>query len=92
MKVLDCAASTLVTSLRDALNPLWKDLWGSCEVELSGVKSNAFCKPDMWQPNCQYSEYMAKPDMPNFSVGGRVVFGIVALVVIVAMLRMFHVF
>jgi hypothetical protein len=35
---------------------------------------------------------MAKPDMPNFSVMGRVVFGIIALVVIVAMLRLFHVF
>jgi hypothetical protein len=35
---------------------------------------------------------MAKPDMPNFSITGRIVFGIIALVVIVAMLRMFHVF
>ena len=36
-------------------------------------------------------DIMAKPDIPNFSMAGRVVFGIIALVVIVAMLRMFHV-
>jgi hypothetical protein len=35
---------------------------------------------------------MAKPDIPNVSVGGRVIFGIIARVVIVAMLRMFYVF
>jgi hypothetical protein len=29
---------------------------------------------------------MAEPDMPNFSVGGRVVVGAVAIVVIVALL------
>jgi len=34
---------------------------------------------------------MAKPDIPNFSIGGRVVFGTIALIVIVAMLRLFHV-
>ena len=36
--------------------------------------------------------HMAKPDLPNFSFGGRVVFGIIGLIVIVAMLRLFHVF
>jgi hypothetical protein len=35
---------------------------------------------------------MAKPDMPNFSIGGRVVFGLIAIVVIVALLRFLGVF
>jgi hypothetical protein len=35
---------------------------------------------------------MAKPDMPNFTIGGRIVFGVIALVVIIAMLRLFGVF
>jgi hypothetical protein len=33
---------------------------------------------------------VAKPDMPNFSLAGRVVFGVIALVVILAVLRFFH--
>jgi hypothetical protein len=32
---------------------------------------------------------MAKPDMPNFSIGARIAFGVVALVMIVCMLRYF---
>jgi hypothetical protein len=32
---------------------------------------------------------MAKPDIPNFSIGGRIVFGVIAVVVILAMLRLF---
>jgi hypothetical protein len=32
---------------------------------------------------------MAKPDIPNCSIGGRVVFGVIALIVILAMLRLF---
>jgi hypothetical protein len=32
---------------------------------------------------------MAKPDMPNLSIGGRIVLGVIALVVIIAMLRLF---
>jgi hypothetical protein len=35
---------------------------------------------------------MAKPDMPNFSIGGRVIFGLVAIVLIAAMLRLVGVF
>jgi hypothetical protein len=35
---------------------------------------------------------MAKPNLPNFSVAGQIVFGMVALVVILAMLRFFGVF
>ena len=38
------------------------------------------------------SERMAKPDMPNFTMGGRIVFGVIALVVIIAMLRLLGVF
>ena len=34
---------------------------------------------------------MAKPDTPNFSVAGRVIFGVIALVLIAAMLRVFGV-
>ena len=34
---------------------------------------------------------MAKPDMPNFSLTGRIVFGVIALIVIVAMLAMFNI-
>jgi hypothetical protein len=30
---------------------------------------------------------MAKPDTPNFSIAGRIAFGVVALVMIVCMLR-----
>jgi len=30
---------------------------------------------------------MAKPDMPNFSIGGRIVFGVIAIAVIAALLR-----
>jgi len=29
---------------------------------------------------------MAKPDMPNFSIGGRIVVGFVAIIVIVSLL------
>jgi hypothetical protein len=29
---------------------------------------------------------MAKPDTPNFSVGGRIVFGVIAIVVIISLL------
>jgi hypothetical protein len=32
---------------------------------------------------------MAKPDMPNFSIGGRIVFGVIAIVVIASLLRYF---
>jgi hypothetical protein len=32
---------------------------------------------------------MAKPDTPNFSITGRIIFGIVALVMIVCLLRFF---
>jgi hypothetical protein len=32
---------------------------------------------------------MAKPDIPNFSIGGRIVFGLIAIVVIVSLLRFF---
>jgi hypothetical protein len=32
---------------------------------------------------------MAKPDIPNFSLGGRIVFGVIAIVVIAALLRFF---
>jgi hypothetical protein len=35
---------------------------------------------------------MAKPDMPNFSLFGRIVFGALAVVVIIAMLLYFHFF
>jgi hypothetical protein len=35
---------------------------------------------------------MAKPDMPHFSIGGRIAFGVIAIVVIIAMLRLFRVF
>ena len=35
---------------------------------------------------------MAKPDIPNFSIGGRVIFGLVAIVLIAAMLRLVGVF
>jgi len=35
---------------------------------------------------------MAKPDMPNFSIGGRIIFGVIAVVVIAAMLRFFGFF
>ena len=45
-----------------------------------------------WKSNCFQSERMAKPDMPNFTIGGRIVFGVIALVVIIAMLRLFGVF
>jgi hypothetical protein len=30
---------------------------------------------------------MAKPDTPNFSVPGRIVFGVVALLMVILMLR-----
>jgi hypothetical protein len=30
---------------------------------------------------------MAQPDMPNFSLGGRIVFGLIAVIVIAALLR-----
>jgi hypothetical protein len=30
---------------------------------------------------------MAKPDIPNFSIGGRIVFGVIVIVVIAALLR-----
>jgi hypothetical protein len=30
---------------------------------------------------------MAKPDIPNFSIRGRVVFGVIVVVVIAALLR-----
>jgi len=30
---------------------------------------------------------MAKPDMPNFSIGGRIIFGLIAVIVIAALLR-----
>lgn len=33
---------------------------------------------------------MAKPDMPNFSIGGRIFFGLVAIFVIIALLYFFH--
>jgi hypothetical protein len=42
--------------------------------------------------DCTYVEHMAKPDMPNFSIGGRIIVGVIALVVIIAMLRLFRVF
>jgi hypothetical protein len=32
---------------------------------------------------------VAKPDTPNFSITGRIIFGVVALVMIVCMLRYF---
>jgi len=32
---------------------------------------------------------MAKPDRPNFSIFGRIVFGVIAVVVIVAFLQFF---
>jgi hypothetical protein len=35
---------------------------------------------------------MAQPDMPNFSIGGRIVFGLIAIVVIVSLLRFLGVF
>jgi hypothetical protein len=38
------------------------------------------------------SNYMAKPDTPNFSIGGRIVFGAIALIVIISLLRLFGVF
>jgi hypothetical protein len=31
--------------------------------------------------------HMAKPDLPNFSIGGRIVFGVIVIVVIAALLR-----
>jgi len=34
---------------------------------------------------------MAKPDIPNFSIGARIVLGLIALVTIVCMLRFFAV-
>jgi hypothetical protein len=30
---------------------------------------------------------MAQPDTPNFSIAGRIVFGVIAVIVIAAMLR-----
>lgn len=33
---------------------------------------------------------MAKPDMPNFSIPGRIVFGVIAILVIVALLYFFN--
>ena len=41
--------------------------------------------PGQWQFSCTYI-CMAKPDMPNFSIGGRVVVGAVVVVVIIALL------
>jgi Na+-translocating ferredoxin:NAD+ oxidoreductase RnfD subunit len=35
---------------------------------------------------------MAKPDTPNFSIFGRIVFGVIALALIVMMLRYFGYF
>jgi len=32
---------------------------------------------------------MAKPDTPNFSIGGRIIFGLIAVIVIAALLRFF---
>jgi hypothetical protein len=32
---------------------------------------------------------MAQPDAPNFSTGGRIVFGLIAIVVIISLLRFF---
>jgi len=43
-------------------------------------------------PIAPYTLHMAKPDMPNFSIGGRIVLGAIAVVVIIAMLRLFRVF
>jgi len=34
---------------------------------------------------------MAKPDLPNFSIFGRIVFGAVAIVVIVCLLYFFRI-
>lgn len=34
---------------------------------------------------------MAKPDTPNFSIAGRIVFGLIAIIVIIGMLRLFGV-
>jgi hypothetical protein len=38
---------------------------------------------------CYCLEHMAKPDTPNFSIGGRIVFGLIAILVIVSLLRFF---
>jgi hypothetical protein len=35
---------------------------------------------------------MAKPNMPNISTGSRVVFGLIAVAVIISLLRFFGVF
>jgi hypothetical protein len=39
-----------------------------------------------------HHESMAQPDTPNFSTGGRIVFGLIAIVVIVSLLRFLGVF
>ncbi len=36
-----------------------------------------------------YAQSMAKPDRPNFSLPARIIFGVIALVVIVALLAFF---
>jgi hypothetical protein len=38
------------------------------------------------------SGHMTRPDLPNFSIGGRVAVGVIVVVVIIAMLRLFSVF
>jgi hypothetical protein len=37
-------------------------------------------------------KHMAKPDMPNFTVGGRIIFGLIAVIVIVSLLYFFGFF
>jgi len=55
--------------------------YGTCHADKDGP----------WKSNCT-AEDMAKPDMPNFSIAGRIVFGVIAVVVIIAMLHFFGVF
>jgi len=43
-------------------------------------------------PNCILTGHMTRPDLPNFSIGGRVAVGVIVVVVIIAMLRLFSVF
>jgi hypothetical protein len=44
-----------------------------------------------WNPRCWHF-YMAKPDTPNFSLGARVIVGLIAILVIAAMLHFFGYF
>jgi hypothetical protein len=41
-----------------------------------------------WPTGCSIKS-MAKPDLPNFSILGRIVFGIIAIAVIYLLLRFF---